>query len=98
MGDGAPRGRAPGGAVMPIGYEKMERELYCSGPCPSVIDVRSTVAALGKLEPPSGYRVDLGGYRSNHEICLSGPRTTSPNKLKTVLGHPVRRLLLERAE
>lgn len=37
-----------------------------------------------------GYETDFTGYRRHHEIYLSDPRRTAPEKLKTVLRHPVR--------
>ena len=33
---------------------------------------------------------DFTGHRRHHEIYLSDPRRTAPEKLKTVLRHPVR--------
>lgn len=37
-----------------------------------------------------GYETDFTGHRRHHEIYLSDPRRTAPEKLKTVLRHPVR--------
>ncbi|HHW72293.1 MAG TPA: transcriptional regulator [Firmicutes bacterium] len=36
-----------------------------------------------------GYRLDFSSDRKHHEIYLSDPRKTAPDKLKTVLRHPV---------
>lgn len=38
-----------------------------------------------------GYLPDLTADRLHHEIYLSDPRRTSPEKMRTVLRHPVRR-------
>ena len=39
----------------------------------------------------NGYENDMGGDRRHHEIYLSDPRKTSPEKWKTVIRHPIRR-------
>ncbi|MFY9419302.1 MAG: GyrI-like domain-containing protein [Limnochordia bacterium] len=36
-----------------------------------------------------GYRIDFSPKRLHHEIYLSDPRKTAPEKLKTVLRHPI---------
>ena len=40
----------------------------------------------------NGYAEDFSDGRFHHEIYLSDPRRTAPNKLKTVIRHPVRKL------
>ena len=37
----------------------------------------------------AGYRVDLSEGRKHHEIYLSDPRRTAPERLKTVIRQPV---------
>jgi hypothetical protein len=37
-----------------------------------------------------GYQTDLSESRYHHEIYLSDARKVSPDKLKTVIRHPVR--------
>jgi hypothetical protein len=39
----------------------------------------------------SGYREDMDGSRRHHEIYIGDPRKTAPEKLKTVIRHPIRR-------
>ena len=39
-----------------------------------------------------GYQNDLSETRLHHEIYLSDPRKTAPEKQKTVIRHPVKRL------
>lgn len=39
-----------------------------------------------------GYTLDFSDTRRHHEIYLSDPRRTSPEKLKTVIRHPVRKI------
>lgn len=38
-----------------------------------------------------GYQPDLTVQRLHHEIYLSDPRRTAPEKMRTVLRHPVRK-------
>lgn len=39
-----------------------------------------------------GYAVDFSDTRRHHEIYLGDPRRTAPEKLKTVIRHPVKRV------
>lgn len=36
-----------------------------------------------------GYELDINEGRHHHEIYLSDPRKTAPEKLKTVIRHPI---------
>lgn len=49
-----------------------------------------TLAQMDAYAQAEGYRVDFTEVRRHHEIYLSDPRRTAPEKLKTVLRHPVR--------
>ena len=40
----------------------------------------------------SGYEEDFSGERRHHEIYLGDPRKTAPERLKTVIRHPVKRI------
>ena len=40
----------------------------------------------------NGYTNDLTETRRHHEIYLSDVRKTAPDKLKTVIRHPIRKL------
>ena len=55
-------------------------------------DEPATVALMDEFISERGYVNDLGGARLHHEIYLSDPRKTSPEKLKTVIRHPIREL------
>lgn len=51
-------------------------------------------AAIGKLyafTEKEGYAVDFSDTRRHHEIYLGDPRRTAPEKLKTVIRHPVKK-------
>lgn len=51
----------------------------------------ATVTALDGFAIKNGYAIDIGDTRRHHEIYLSDPRKVAPEKLKTVLRHPIRR-------
>lgn len=38
-----------------------------------------------------GYMLDVTDQRFHHEIYLSDARTVAPEKLKTVIRHPIRK-------
>lgn len=50
---------------------------------PNSAQYQSAVEALCKIE--------ISGLRRHHEIYLSDPRKTDPDKLKTVIRYPVER-------
>jgi len=52
-------------------------------------DEPATIAAMEQYAAASGYAIDLNEVRRHHEIYLSDPRKTAPEKLKTVIRHPV---------
>ena len=55
-------------------------------------DEPETVAMMDKYLEESGYVNDFTGKRRHHEIYLSDPRKTAPEKCKTVIRHPIRKL------
>ena len=52
----------------------------------------ATVAAMNEYTRAQGYEADFGEGRFHHEIYLSDARRCSPERLKTVIRQPVRRL------
>ena len=54
-------------------------------------DEPASVRLMDEFLAANGYANDMGGTRRHHEIYLSDPRKTAPEKLKTVLRHPVRK-------
>ena len=52
----------------------------------------ATVAAMEKYAKDQGYEADFGEGRFHHEIYLSDIRRCRPEKLKTVIRQPVRRM------
>ena len=51
-----------------------------------------SVERMDALLRAEGYENDLGGGRLHHEIYLSDPRRCAPEKRKTVIRHPIRRV------
>jgi len=49
-----------------------------------------TIAAMRAFAHAAGYVEDLTQTRCHHEIYLSDPSRTAPEKLKTVIRHPVK--------
>ena len=48
-----------------------------------------TVRRMDAWAEGQGYKIDISSTRHHHEIYLSDPRRTAPEKLKTVLRHPI---------
>ncbi|MDR0917434.1 MAG: GyrI-like domain-containing protein [Oscillospiraceae bacterium] len=70
-------------------------ERFTEGLCAQVLhlgsydDEPATVATLDRFIAESAYRLDYSEGRRHHEIYLADPRKTTPEKLKTVLRHPI---------
>ena len=54
-------------------------------------DEPATVALMDSYAESMGYDIDITDKRQHHEIYLSDPRKTAPEKLKTVIRHPVKK-------
>jgi hypothetical protein len=55
-------------------------------------DEPATVARMHAYMEAQGYAPDFSDTRLHHEIYLSDPRKTAPEKLKTVIRHPIRKV------
>ena len=55
-------------------------------------DEPATVELMHRFMEEQGCAADFSGTRLHHEIYLSDARKTAPEKLKTVIRHPIRRL------
>ena len=55
-------------------------------------DEPATVAAMNEYAQSKGYKADFREGRFHHEIYLSDARRCSPERLKTVIRQPVRRI------
>ncbi|WP_173475436.1 GyrI-like domain-containing protein [Fibrobacter succinogenes] len=56
-------------------------------------DEPATVATMDKFIADNGYENDISETRRHHEIYLSDARKVAPDKLKTVIRHPIRKKL-----
>ena len=78
-------------------FSKVEWLTYDEGLCVQCMHVGSyddepaTVALMHKHAEEQGYVLDITAERMHHEIYLSDARKVSPEKLKTVIRHPVRK-------
>ena len=51
-----------------------------------------TVALMDAFLMQQGYENDINTTRLHHEIYLSDPRKVAPEKRKTVIRHPIKKL------
>lgn len=54
-------------------------------------DEPASIKLTEEFAAKNRYELDFSETRLHHEIYLSDPRKTSPEKLKTVIRHPVRK-------
>lgn len=80
-------------------FSKVEFFTYDEGECVQCMHIGSydnepaTVAAMHEYMEQNGYVLDITDTRYHHEIYLSDPRRTAPEKLKTVVRHPIKKLI-----
>ena len=55
-------------------------------------DEPATIAAMDKFITDNGYENDISDTRRHHEIYLSDARKVAPEKLKTVIRHPIKKI------
>ena len=53
-------------------------------------DEPATVDAMHRFMEEQGYVLDITNQRMHHEIYLSDARKVAPEKLKTVVRHPIK--------
>lgn len=53
-------------------------------------DEPATVAMMHEFMEKQGYELDITDKRLHHEIYLSDARKTAPEKLKTIIRHPIK--------
>ena len=79
-------------------FSKTEFMSYEEGECVQCMHIGSsddepaTVEAMHRYMAEQGYALDITAQRLHHEIYLSDARKTAPEKLKTVIRHPVRKV------
>ena len=79
-------------------FSKAEFFTYNEGLCVQCMhtgsydDEPKTIEQMNKFIVDNGYKTDISSVRFHHEIYLSDPGRTAPEKLKTVIRHPVIKL------
>lgn len=79
-------------------YSKVEFFTYEEGLCVQCMHIGSyddepaTTKLMETYARENGYKIDISEKRYHHEIYLSDPRKCEPNKLKTVVRHPIAKL------
>lgn len=78
-------------------FSKVEFFVYDEGLCVQCMhigpydDEPKTVEAMHEYMEAQGYGLDITDKRLHHEIYLSDARRVAPERLKTVIRHPIRR-------
>ena len=79
-------------------FSKAEFFSYAEGLCVQCMhigpydDEPATLESMRRFCEENGYADDITPERLHHEIYLSDPRRAAPEKLKTVLRHPIRKV------
>ena len=79
-------------------FSKVEFFTYDEGLCVQCMHIGSyddepaTVEMMHRFMEEQGYVLDITDKRLHHEIYLSDARKVAPEKLKTVIRHPIRKL------
>ena len=80
------------------GYARLRLDTFEEGPCVQTMHIGSYATELETLERmqafmrENGYQDQVGKGGKHHEIYMGDPRKAAPEKLKTVLRHPVKSL------
>ena len=78
-------------------FSKVEFFTYDEGLCVQCMhigaydDEPATIEKMHRYMEEQGYVLDIKNERYHHEIYLSDARRVAPEKLRTVIRHPVRR-------
>ncbi|WP_026493153.1 GyrI-like domain-containing protein [Butyrivibrio sp. XPD2002] len=78
-------------------FSKVEFFAYDEGVCVQCMHIGSyddepaTVEAMHQFMEEQGYILDINEKRLHHEIYLSDARKVAPERLKTVIRHPIRK-------
>lgn len=78
-------------------FSRVEFFTYHEGLCVQCMHIGpydnepSTIEAMHEYAEKNGYKPEITASRYHHEIYLSDPRRCDPNKLKTVVRHPIKK-------
>ena len=79
-----------------VDISRARLETWTEGVCVQIMHVGpydtepASIARMHAWAESQGYAIDLSPQRRHHEIYLGDPRRTAPEKLKTVVRHPIR--------
>ncbi len=79
-----------------ISFTNVRKESFTEGLCVQMMHIGpyatepTTVADMHAYMAQNGLQDEVGLVRKHHEIYLSDPRKAQPEKMKTILRHPVR--------
>ena len=77
---------------------KARLETITEGLCVQVMhkgaydDEPATIIAMEQYAAEQSYEIEINNSRHHHEIYISDPRKTIPEKLKTIIRHPVKKI------
>lgn len=80
-----------------IDLSKVRLVKYTEGLCAQIMHIGpydsepETIERMECFTEENGYKTDISDKRPHHEIYLNDPRKTAPEKMKTVIRHPVRK-------
>ena len=80
-----------------IDFSKTKLVTWAEGLCCQIMHVGpydAEAASIERMEAymqEQGYETDINTDRKHHEIYLGDPRKTRPDRLRTILRHPVRK-------
>ena len=79
-------------------FSKVEFLTYNEGLCVQCMHIGSydeepaTIALMDEYMKGNGFELDITDTRYHHEIYLSDARKVAPEKLKTVIRHPIKKV------
>lgn len=78
-------------------FSKVEFFTFKEGKCVQAMHIGpydrepETVSKMEDYAKEKGYEIDISDNRYHHEIYINDPRKTNPEKLKTVIRHPIKK-------
>jgi len=84
-----------GGKKPELDVSKVQYRRWTEGLCAQILhrgpydDEPATILKLSEFIAQQGYAPDFSPTRFHHEIYLGDPRRTAPDRLRTVIRHPV---------
>lgn len=81
-----------------IDFSNVEFLTYSEGLCVQCMHIGSydsepeTIRLMNEFAAKNGYALDITDNRFHHEIYLSDARRVTPEKLKTVIRHPIKKM------